>query len=175
MLQPPRQSNANDGNSVRPPAPVATSRADLGLLTGSVGYLIRRAQLDLTRQFLAGVGARNDIQPGAFSVLTLTGANPGIDQVQVAERLGLDKANVATLIRSLVKADWLARRRITHDRRCQGVFLTPQGVCRLAALKREMRELEHHFCAALNESERATLAALLGRICFGQTSPLAGA
>jgi DNA-binding MarR family transcriptional regulator len=142
--------------------------ADLGALAGSVGYLIGRAQLELTRQFLAGMGKRNRIKSGAFSVLSLASANPGIGQMHIARRLGLDKANVATLIRSLVNADWLARRRVADDQRCQGVFLTPGGVARLAAMKREMRDLERHFCASLNDAEKAALVALLVRVSFGE-------
>lgn len=145
----------------------AQSAFDLNFLESSVGYLLRRAQLELSRQFMHTVGTRNGIRPGAFGALVLASANPGIDQMQIATMLGLDKANVASLIRDLVRGGWLARRRVARDRRCQGVFLTPGGVGKLAALKREIRDLDQSFCRSLSDSERTTLVRLLARVCFG--------
>ena len=138
----------------------------LGALNDSMGYLLRRTQLEHLRQFANDIGKKVAIRPGAFSVLVLAGANPGIDQMRIAQLLGLDKANVAAAIRDMAAAGWLTRRRIARDRRCQGVFLTPSGVVRLAALKREMRQFERRFCAPLSEPEHTMLLRLLRRLCF---------
>jgi MarR family transcriptional regulator, temperature-dependent positive regulator of motility len=144
----------------------ALERLDFGLLGSSVSYLIRRAQIDISRQYLSSVGKRNQVSYGEFCALILAAANPGIDQIQIALMLDLDKANTASLIRKLVQSGWMSRRQPMHDRRCQGVFLTPAGVTRLVAIKREMREFDERLCHTLNESERVKAVELLQKICF---------
>jgi DNA-binding MarR family transcriptional regulator len=146
----------------------ALERLEFGSLSQSVSYLIRRAQVDISRQFLVGVGRRNRISYGEFCALILAGANPGIDQIQIALMLDLDKANTASLIRKLVKEGWMSRRQPKHDRRCQGVFLTPAGVTRLVTIKREMCEFEQQICLLLDDSERSQTMELLRKICFRQ-------
>src|SRR5262245_24178556 len=102
-------------------------------LSQSICHVIRRANLELARRFMTAVGEQHSIRPGVMGILMVTGANPGINQVDIAHRLGLDKANAAELIRSLETSHWIARRRSMQDRRRQGVYLTPLGVQRLAA------------------------------------------
>jgi DNA-binding MarR family transcriptional regulator len=135
-------------------------------LAQSICHVIRRANLELARRFMATVGDRHSIRPGVMGILTVTGANPGINQVDIAHQLGLDKANAAELIRSLETSNWIARRRSLQDRRRQGVFLTPLGVQRLHALRRDMREFEHVTFAKFSQQEHETLIALLRRIAF---------
>jgi DNA-binding MarR family transcriptional regulator len=135
-------------------------------LAQSACHVIRRANLELARRFMATVGERHSIRPGVMGILMVTGANPGINQVDIAHQLGLDKANAAELIRSLETSHWIARRRSMLDRRRQGVYLTPLGVQRLAALRRDFREFERVTFANFSQDERDTLIALLRRIAF---------
>lgn len=135
-------------------------------LAQSICHVIRRANLELARRFMATVGDRHSIRPGVMGILTVTGANPGINQVDIAHQLGLDKANAAELIRSLETSNWIARRRSLQDRRRQGVYLTPLGVQRLHALRRDMCEFERVTFASFTQQEHEMLIALLRRIAF---------
>lgn len=135
-------------------------------LAQSVCHVIRRANLELARRFMATVGERHSIRPGVMGILMVTGTNPGINQVDIANHLGLDKANAAELIRSLEASSWIARRRSMQDRRRQGVYLTPLGVQRLAALRRDFKEFERVMFAGFSHDERDALLVLLRRIAF---------
>src|SRR5262245_49324645 len=101
-------------------------------LSQSVCHVLRRANLELARRYMSMIGDRHSVRPGVMGILMVTGSNPGINQVDIAHQLGLDKANAAELIRSLEATNWIARRRSVQDRRRQGVYLTPLGVQRLA-------------------------------------------
>jgi DNA-binding MarR family transcriptional regulator len=135
-------------------------------LSQSVCHVLRRANLELARRYMATIGDRHSVRPGVMGILMVTGSNPGINQVDIAHQLGLDKANAAELIRSLEATNWIARRRSTEDRRRQGVYLTPLGVQRLGALRRDMREFERATLADFSDEERETLVELLKRIAF---------
>jgi DNA-binding MarR family transcriptional regulator len=135
-------------------------------LSQSLCHILRRANLELARRYMATIGDRHSVRPGVMGILMVTGANPGINQVDIAHQLGLDKANAAELIRSLEASNWIARRRSMQDRRRQGVYLTPLGVQRLGALRRDMREFERDTFTGFSDEEREMLVELLKRIAF---------
>jgi DNA-binding MarR family transcriptional regulator len=135
-------------------------------LSQSVCHILRRANLELARKYMQLIGDRHSVRPGVMGILMVTGANPGINQVDIAHQLGLDKANAAELIRSLEATNWIARRRSMQDRRRQGVYLTPLGVQRLGALRRDMRDFERDMFSSFSTEERETLVELLKRIAF---------
>jgi len=135
-------------------------------LSQFVCHILRRANLELARRYMASIGERHAVRPGVLGILMVTGQNPGINQVDIAHELGLDKANAAELIRSLEGCRWIARRRSTEDRRRQGVYLTPLGVERLSALRRDMLEFERATLVDFTTAERDTLVELLKRIAF---------
>jgi DNA-binding MarR family transcriptional regulator len=135
-------------------------------LSRSLCYVMRRANLELSRRFMAQVGQRHAIRPGITGILMVTGANPGIGQVDIAQQLGLDKANAADLIRSLEAAHWITRKRSSEDRRRQGVYLTQMGLQRLQAIYRDTQEFEKTMFAQLTQEERNVLLTLLRRVAF---------
>ena len=69
---------------------------DLDVLPTLLGFNIRRAQIALWRDFAHSVG-EGEIRPGAFSLMLLVSANPGIAQIDIANQLGADKATVVAL------------------------------------------------------------------------------
>jgi DNA-binding MarR family transcriptional regulator len=149
----------DDGSAIETPV-------ELENLSRSVCHMIRRANLELARRFMSAVGHQHSIRPGVMGILMVTGANPGIGQVDIAHQLGLDKANAAELIRSLEAAKWITRKRSTKDRRRQGVYLTSAGVQRLLALHRDTRAFEEVLLSAFTQEERDTLLVLLKRVTF---------
>lgn len=127
-------------------------------------YLIRRTDRDITRRFLKQHGAEQAVPPVALSVLMLISATPGLEQREIALRLGLDSANAARLIRDLDRFGWVTRRHPINDLRKKGVYLTPQGVLELAKLKRSMRNFENELAAEFSKEELETLLCLLERL-----------
>ena len=141
----------------------ATIGLDLDCLPTLLGFNIRRAQIALWRDFNRNV-AEGYVRPGVFSALLLARANPGIAQIEIANQLGIDKASVVALVDRMEEAGWVTRRRSTHDRRRQGIFLTPAGAKTCRTLKKEMIDHERKFVGRFTEQELRNLIALLRRL-----------
>ncbi|HYM36207.1 MAG TPA: MarR family transcriptional regulator, partial [Steroidobacteraceae bacterium] len=144
----------------------ATVSADaaigLDVLPDLLGYNVRRAQIELWRDFGATV-AEGEVRPGLFSLLLLVGANPGIAQIDLATQLSVDKASIVALVDRLEEAGWVQRRRSTEDRRRQEIYTTPAGAKRLAQLKREVQEHDAKYCALYTPEELRTFLEFLRR------------
>jgi DNA-binding MarR family transcriptional regulator len=141
----------------------ATIGLDLDCLPTLLGFNIRRAQIALWRDFNRNV-AEGYVRPGVFSALLLARANPGIAQIEIAKQLGIDKASVVALVDRMEDAGWVTRRRSTHDRRRQGIFLTAEGTKTCRSLKKEMIDHERKFVSRYTDQELRTLIALLRRL-----------
>ena len=141
----------------------AENRINLDVLPDLLGYNLRRAQMQLWRDFGATV-AEGEIRPGLFSLLLLVGANPGIAQIDLANQLSVDKASIVALVDRLEEAGWVQRRRSTEDRRRQEIFATPAGQKKLAQLKREVQEHDTKYCSLFSAEEMRTLLEFLRRI-----------
>lgn len=159
--------------AVRTASPAATRKnarsvpaapaGGLPLLKALLGYNVRRAQVSLSRDFQRSVG-QGKIRPVLFSILVLAETQPGIAQVDLARQLALDKASVVALIDRLEAAGQVERRRSTQDRRRQGLFVTAQGLQRLATLKEEVLRHERRFAERYTPLELAVLVELLQRL-----------
>ena len=92
----------------------------------AVGYRLRRAQLavyqDFTETFL-----EQELRPADFGVLMLLSKNPGLKQSEVAEALGIQRANFVAIIDGLEKKGVAERRKSEKDRRVQSLFITEAG------------------------------------------------
>jgi len=135
----------------------------LDVLPELLGFNIRRAQIELWRDFGATVSG-GEVRPGLFSLLLLVGANPGIAQIDLANQLSVDKASIVALVDRLEEAGWVVRKRSTEDRRRQEIFTTPAGVKKLAQLKREVQEHDAKYCSLYTEDELRKFLEFLQRI-----------
>ena len=100
-----------------------------------VSLLNRAAQVYFTK-----VLAPYSIGPGQQAYLLAVQPGESLSQLEIAERLSMDKANVARGVQALVKAGYFQRLRPEDDRRRWSVSLTTQG--------REVREeIEAHMKA----------------------------
>ncbi|MET0291391.1 MAG: MarR family winged helix-turn-helix transcriptional regulator [Steroidobacteraceae bacterium] len=140
------------------------SGLDLGDLPDLLGYNIRRAQVVLWRDFLRSVDAGSGIRPGVFSLLLLVARNPGAAQIELARELAIDKASIVMVVHRLEKAKLVERRRSTVDRRRQGLFLTPTGTKKVAAMRTRMRRHEQRYLGRMSAAEGRTLIRLLKRL-----------
>ena len=145
------------------PGTTAEGFAD-GVVTGIVGYRLRRAQVQVFQQFNARFAAF-DLRPADYSALALIAANPGSKQIQIARVLGIKRANFVALINLLEARGLVERRQPANDRRSHALFLTEEGTQLMARLDKAQADVEAHCVARLGGPEaRDQLMALLARL-----------
>ncbi|MCH7543262.1 MAG: MarR family transcriptional regulator [Proteobacteria bacterium] len=138
-------------------------RIDYGILTGLVGYRLRRAQAAVFGHFLDSVG-EHGVTPGQFGVLILIEANPRLSQSALAEALGIERSTMVTVIDRLESRGWVARKSSKTDRRSYALALTKAGAGLLARVTPLVRRHERQFNAGLGKEEKAVLIELLERV-----------
>ena len=136
----------------------------LGELSEHLGYALKRAQLKIFEDFLRCV-APLQLTPAQFSVLMLLEKNPGRNQTEIANTLGILRPNFVAMLDSLESRDLCARSRSTNDRRSHILVLTDKG---RAVLVRAKKLVATKHEARLNEllgpANRAALLAMLAAI-----------
>jgi DNA-binding MarR family transcriptional regulator len=136
----------------------------LGELAGLLGYSLKRAQLKIFEDFLRCV-APLQLTPAQFSVLLLLDRNPGRNQTEIANTLGILRPNFVAMLDGLESRDLCVRMRSTNDRRSHILVLTEKG---RAVLTRAKKLVAAKHEARLNEllgpANRATLLGMLDKI-----------
>jgi DNA-binding MarR family transcriptional regulator len=108
----------------RPPK----SRRDIALdvLDTHLGYALRRAQVWVFQDFIRTLSVI-DIRPAQYSVLTVIGANPGLSQAELADRLAIERARLVHMLDHLQKRGLTERLPSPTDRRTHALQLTKDG------------------------------------------------
>jgi DNA-binding MarR family transcriptional regulator len=136
----------------------------LGELSELLGYALKRAQLKVFEDFLRCV-APLQLTPAQFSVLLLLDRNPGRNQTEIANTLGILRPNFVAMLDGLESRELCARIRSTNDRRSHIVVLTDKGRAVLARAK-NLVAIRHE--ARLNQllgpANRAALLEMLATI-----------
>ena len=148
------------------PADAATESAalQLGELSEHLGYALKRAQLRIFEDFLRCV-APLQLTPAQFSVLLLLDNNPGRNQTEIANTLGILRPNFVAMLDSLESRDLCARIRSTNDRRSHILVLTDKGRAVLARAKKLVAaKHEARLNELLGPANRAALLAMLATI-----------
>jgi DNA-binding MarR family transcriptional regulator len=125
-------------------------------LDGLLGYLLRRAQGAMHRDFMAAV-ADFELTQKQAAILWLIQANPGVSQAEVATALGMDRATMMAVTDRLEDRGFTIRKRSSIDRRRQELYLTPAGQGTLRKCKARIAEHEEKFRAMFTASELASL------------------
>jgi DNA-binding MarR family transcriptional regulator len=145
-------------------AAAEASPLQLGELSEHLGYSLKRAQLKIFEDFLRCV-APLELTPAQFSVLMLLDKNPGRNQTEIANTLGILRPNFVAMLDALESRDLCERIRSANDRRSHIVVLTDKGRAVLARA-RKLVTVKHE--ARLNEllgpANRAALLAMLAKI-----------
>lgn len=153
------KSNTNSRATKR--APVKNGESlKLDLLPDLLGYRLRQAQLSVFRDF-AETMASDGLTPGQFGLMTLIGANPGLNQSRLAEAIGVDRSTMVTALNRLEGRGWIDRAPSPSDRRAFKVSLTPLGQTVLARSKRRVRTHEKRIAATLSPAQHEALMTLL--------------
>ncbi|HET7124727.1 MAG TPA: MarR family transcriptional regulator [Bradyrhizobium sp.] len=148
------------------PADAATEATalQLGELSEHLGYALKRAQLKIFEDFLRCV-APLQLTPAQFSVLLLLDKNPGRNQTEIANTLGILRPNFVAMLDGLESRDLCARIRSTNDRRSHILALTDKGRTVLArARKLVAAKHEARLNELLGPANRAALLAMLTTI-----------
>ncbi len=135
---------------------------EIGLdgLVGHAGYAVRRFQIWIFQDFIRTL-ASVDIKPTQYSVLTLIGANPGLCQMAVAQRLGIERARLVHLLDSLEDRKLVRRVRSRTDRRSHALQLTAPGQASLRQFKLLAAEHERHVADKIGKENREQLLRIL--------------
>ena len=91
-----------------------------------------------------------------------------LSQQALGTELRVLPSRLVALIDELEHHGWIERRDHQSDRRSYALYLTDAGRDLLKAVGQVVREHQMALCAALTDTERATLASLLHRIAEEQ-------
>ena len=132
----------------------------LDALLGHAGYAVRRFQIWIFQDFIRTLAAA-DIRPTQYSVLTVIGANPGLSQMAVAQRLVIERARLVHLLDSLEDRKLVKRVRSRTDRRSHALHLTARGQTSLRQFKLLAAEHERHVAEKIGKENREQLLRIL--------------
>ena len=136
----------------------------LGELSELLGYSLKRAQLKVFEDFLNCVEPLQ-LTPAQFSVLLLLDRNPGRNQTEIANTLGILRPNFVAMLDGLESRDLCARMRSTNDRRSHILVLTEKGRAVLARAKKLVAtKHEARLNELLGPANRQALLDMLAKI-----------
>ena len=138
-------------NDAAPPASEIEAR-----LWDRPGFLIRRLHQIHVALFLEECRGF-DVTPVQYAVLTALAIAPGRDQITLARDAGIDRTNVADVLKRLAERGLIERRRGAADRRVRLAYLTPEGAALTERMEAAMLRAQERLVAPLSEAERARL------------------
>jgi DNA-binding MarR family transcriptional regulator len=149
-----------------PPGETVAHPVDLmmGELSELLGYALKRAQLRVFEDFLQCV-APVRLTPAQFSVLLLLDANPGRNQTEIANTLGILRPNFVAMLDALESRGLCLRTRSPSDRRSHILMLTDKGRATLARAKKLVATRhEARLTELLGPANRDALLSMLATI-----------
>jgi DNA-binding MarR family transcriptional regulator len=136
---------------------------DLAYLGDHIGYVVRRAQLAIFKDFIQTL-APVDIRPAQYSVLIVIAQNPGLTQAELGRALAIKRANLVGMLNELERRKLARRVASPSDRRSHALHLTPHGRQMLDRFHKLALEHEARATRTLDPAEKRTLLELLDRV-----------
>ena len=140
-----------------------SDEANVGSLDDLVGYHLRRASSVFANDFSRTLG-ETGIRQVLFGILSIIAANPEINQGNVGRALGIQRANMVSLVNELVDRGLVRRETAADDRRAFALTLTPAGEVMVETCLERIRGHERRLLSDMTAQERVTLVDLLSRI-----------
>ncbi len=137
--------------------------AELGALEGIVGFHIRLAHGAVYRHFTETFSHLGLTQK-QVSLLWLVGDHPGIAQIEVGNRLRMDRATTMTIVNRMQERGYLRRERSDRDGRMQALHLTAAGEAALLEAKACIESHETWLKSRFTPDEVKKLVEMLSRI-----------
>ena len=142
----------------------ASTALDLGELSELLGYSLKRAQLRIFDDFLRCV-APVKLTPAQFSVLLLLERNPGRNQTEIANTLGILRPNFVAMLDALESRGLCTRERSPNDRRSHVLMLTDKGRTTLAKARKLVSDKhEARLIAVLGPHEHRALLEMVAKL-----------
>jgi DNA-binding MarR family transcriptional regulator len=158
-VKPSRASGKEPGDGA-----AENAALQMGELSDLLGYSLKRAQLKVFEDFLRCV-APLQLTPAQFSVLLLLDRNPGRNQTEIANTLGILRPNFVAMLDALESRDLCTRMRSTNDRRSHILMLTEKGRAVLARAKKLVAtKHEARLNELLGPANRVALLDMLSKI-----------
>jgi len=142
----------------------AGDAAVFDLLSDSLGYAIKRAQVRTYEVFYRMLGNEEEISPARMTALSIIAMEPDIKQTTLAQRLNITGPSVVKVIDALEQLGLVHRAPFEGDRRRYALVLTAQGQRKLKQYRAKVDDYEHHIASLLSPAERAQLMSLLERV-----------
>ena len=150
-----------------PKAHATTAAEAAGILAARPGFLIRRMHqihLALFAEECSGF----DITPVQYSIMTVAGAQPGLEQARLADEVGVDRATLANVVARLEGKGVLRRTRSRTDKRLKLVSLAPRGDRLIEKMRKAVQRAHDRTVVALPPGERAMFVKLLVQLVDAQ-------
>jgi len=141
-------------------------------ISSSIGYLLHRSAAVSYR----AVNARlqpHGIEVKHFAILCSLRVEGPRSQGWLGEHLGIDRTTMVQLVDGLEAKGLVERQRNPADRRSYALTLTPAGTAMWERARGDVQRSEDDILAGLDETDRDTLRALLGRVVQAQEQPQA--
>ncbi len=133
---------------------------ELGELTGSLGFLLRLAQVKVFQSFYDTQAALG-LKPGEFTVLWVIGLNPDRRQGEIAQILNIKPAHMTKLVQRMFEAGFVSREIPREDRRSVRLSLTDAGRQFVDRHKADFLEFHRFERAGLDDREFGQFVTLL--------------
>ncbi|UUX94505.1 MarR family winged helix-turn-helix transcriptional regulator [Aquabacterium sp. J223] len=141
----------------------ATPDATLDLVSDSLGYAIKRAQVRSYEMFFRQLG-QDDLSPARMTALSLIATEQQINQATLGLRLKIRGPSVVKVVDALEALGLVRREPVEGDRRRYALALTPAGRRKLQQFQVKVAAYEQALAGGLSEVERRQLIDLLERV-----------
>ena len=126
------------------------------------GFLIRRLHQIHRAVFMEALGG--DMTPVQYGLLSILIDRPGLDQFTVAEELGIDRANVADVLKRLESRKLLQRVVDSSNKRRKLCLATREGEKYVLKHRPQMQAVQDRLIEPLTPDERVTFNKLLHKL-----------
>jgi DNA-binding MarR family transcriptional regulator len=127
------------------------------------GFMIRRVHQIAVSLFLEETGALG-VTNRQYGILFVLRHRPGIDQISVANLLGLDRSTTGMVLKKLEEDGLVVRTVEARDRRRHRLQLTRYGRTLLSQLSVPARRAHDRLLSAFAPRERTLFLVLLGKL-----------
>jgi DNA-binding MarR family transcriptional regulator len=149
--------------SAEVPGPARMGPAGMGPARTGSAFLLAQIGAHAAGRFAERVAVLG-LGPGDVGLLRLIAGEPGRSQQSLAAALGVVPSRVVALVDGLERKGLVERRRSTQDRRNYELHLTGEAKQVMARMREVGSAHEEDMLAGLDTTERAQLAALLGKV-----------
>lgn len=127
------------------------------------GFLVRRLHQIHVALFMEDP-SDEPVTPIQYGLLSILVDTPGLDQFSVAEELGIDRANVADVLKRLESRKLVLRVVDPHNKRRKICLPTRTGVAFVKRFRPRMQRAQERLLEPLTAEERHTFVYLLHKL-----------